>query len=139
MWHYGFKGHFVVIPSGYIVNYVITPAAIHDAREAPELIRDCPRPFILAGAGYLGTKLQEQFRQQGDQLWTPYRSNMAGAKKHNKDPLKSIRRTIESRFAILAQEYGIERNIARSLTGFQVKIECVLLVYNLGYFDIETN
>ncbi len=50
-------------------------------------------------------------------LWTPYRKNMAEAKKHNNHLLMAIRRTIESDFSLLTY-YSAENNRARSLTGF---------------------
>ncbi|RRG00783.1 MAG: IS982 family transposase, partial [Lactobacillus sp.] len=89
--------------------------------------------------GYVGKKLKTSFRALGYNLWTPYRSNMKGAKQHNKRQLKALRRTIESRFSILAQQFGIETNLTRRLFGFQLKIELTILVYNLGFFDFMTN
>ncbi|KRK65952.1 IS982 family transposase [Loigolactobacillus coryniformis] len=136
---YGFKTHMVVTANGYILNYVITAASVHDAKVAPELISGCPCPNILADVGYVGKKLKTSFRALGYNLWTPYRSNMKGAKQHNKRQLKALRRTIESRFSILAQQFGIETNLTRSLFGFQLKIELTILVYNLGFFDFMTN
>ncbi|MFR0555511.1 IS982 family transposase, partial [Loigolactobacillus coryniformis subsp. coryniformis] len=131
--------HMVVTANGYILNYVITAASVHDAKVAPELISGCPCPNILADVGYVGKKLKTSFRALGYNLWTPYRSNMKGAKQHNKRQLKALRRTIESRFSILAQQFGIETNLTRSLFGFQLKIELTILVYNLGFFDFMTN
>lgn len=32
MWCYGFKAHILVTLSGFIVNYVVTPASVHDVR-----------------------------------------------------------------------------------------------------------
>lgn len=72
-------------------------------------------------------------------LWTPYRSNMQDAKKHNNRALKRLRRTIESRFSILVDNYGIERNLTRSLVGFWLKIELTVFVYDLGFFDFDEN
>ena len=47
---------------------------------------------------------------------------MAGAKKHNDRQLMAIRRTIESDFSLLTY-YNAENNRARSLTGFQARLE----------------
>lgn len=46
---------------------------------------------------------------------------------------------IESRFSILDREFGIETNLAYSLFGCQLKIELVILVYNLGFFNFIMN
>ena len=82
-------------------NYELTPASIHDAKAAPEVIENCPCPFVIADVGYVGKKLQHIFSQMGYQLWTPYRSNMRFAKQHNSRQLKKIRRRIKSCFADL--------------------------------------
>lgn len=133
---YGFKTHMVVTAIGYILDYVIAAASVHDAKVAPELISCCPCPNILAD---VGKKLKAKFKDPEYNLWTPYRSNMKGAKQHNKRQLKALRRTIESRFFILVREFGIETNLTRSLFGFQLKIELTILIYNLGFFDFMTN
>ncbi|GAW63241.1 putative transposase-like protein [Ligilactobacillus acidipiscis] len=96
--------------------------------------RYCPRS-VIERRNVEHTKITDL----GYNLWTPYRSNMKGAKQHNKRQLKALRRTIESRFSILAQQFGIETNLTRSLFGFQLKIELTILVYNLGFFDFMTN
>lgn len=46
---------------------------------------------------------------------------MKGSKQRNSRALKKLRRTIESRFSILVDNYGIERNLTRSLIGFWLK------------------
>jgi hypothetical protein len=95
--------------------------------------------LFLADAGYIGQNSQANFKALGYTLWTPYRKNMKGAKKHNVRSLKALRRTIESRFSILVDEFGIERNLTRSAFGFQLKIELAILIYNLGFFEFVTN
>ena len=54
-----------------------------------------------------------------------------GAKKHNDRQLMAIRRTIESDFSLLTY-YNAENNRARSLTGFQARLEIAILTYNLA-------
>lgn len=129
IWFYGFKVHVVMDLDGLILNYVVTKASVHDAKEAPELIQNCPCPYILADVGYVGRKLVRYFRQLGYYLWTPYRSNMKGAKVHNSRHLKKLRRRIESCFSSLDQ-YKVEENITRSLTGFQARLELIFLIHN---------
>lgn len=137
IYFYGFKTHFSVTTNGYILDYVVTQASDHDSKVATTLIKDCPCPFVLADVGYVGQSLNDQFKQLGYCLWTPYRSNMKGAKQHNSWALKNLRRTIEARFAILADNYGIEQNLTRSKRGFWLKIELTVFVYNLGFFSFD--
>ena len=128
-YYYGFKVHVVTDTQGLILNYELTPASIHDAKAAPEVIENCPCPFVIADVGYVGKKLQHIFLQMGYQLWTPYRSNMRFAKQHNSRQL-SIRRRIESCFADLTRQ-GIEHTLTRSLGGLQMNIEAIMLTRNL--------
>lgn len=88
--------------------------------------------YLLGDEGYLGKELHQQLKQMGYELWTPYRKNMTGAKKHNDHQLMAIRRTIESDFSLLTY-YNAENNRARSLIGFQSQLEIAILAYNLAY------
>ena len=113
IYFYGFKVHAIVSDDGYILDYVVTKASVHDARETVE-------------------ELHQQLKQMGYELWTPYRKNMTGAKKHNDHQLMAIRRTIESGFSLLTY-YNTENNRARSLIGFQSRLEIAILAYNSAY------
>ena len=53
LWFYGFKVYMLVSLSGYILNYVITPAFVHDSRAVDDLLEDCRQPFILGDLGSL--------------------------------------------------------------------------------------
>ncbi|MBM7635546.1 IS5 family transposase [Streptococcus saliviloxodontae] len=137
LWFYGFKVHMLVTLSGYILNYVVTPASIHDIRVVDELLDNCRQSFILADLGYLSRQLKEELKQRGYHLWTPLRQNMAGAKQHNHWKLMAMRRTIETRFSELCAHFNIEQTLTRSLSGLQLRIEQIILAYNLRYFEIN--
>lgn len=134
IYYYGFKVHALVSDDGYILNYTITKASVHDAKEALELIlnTDLKQKYILGDEGYLGKQLYDKLKKLGYTLWTPYRKNMKGAKEHNDHELMAIRRTIESDFSLLAY-YNAENNRARSLTGFQERLEVAILASNIAY------
>lgn len=138
MWFYGFKIHMVMELDGTILNYVVTKASVHDTKAASELIDGCPCPEVLADVGYVGKQLVEQFAQEGYQLWTPYRSNKKGAKEHNSRHLKKLRRQIETCFSMLNQ-YKVEENTARTPSGFQTRLELIILLYNLRTMHFITN
>ncbi|MGN8811659.1 IS982 family transposase, partial [Lactobacillus amylovorus] len=116
IYFYGFKVHAIVSDDGYILDYVVTKASVHDARETVELLENThPSNYYLLGdEGYLGKELHQQLKQMGYELWTSYRKNMTEAKKHNNHQLMAIRRTIESGFSLLTY-YNAENNRARSL------------------------
>ena len=134
---YGFKAHVNTTDRGLILNYVITEASVHDSKLAIQLIDESPCKINLADLGYLGKKIVQAANESGKVFWTPYRSNMKGAKEHNSYKLQTVRRRIETSFSVLESSYNIQQNRARSLTGFQTRFEISILSYNLGFFDLE--
>lgn len=137
LWFYGFKVHMLVTLSGYILNYVVTPASVHDIRAVNDLLENCRQPYILADLGYLSRELKDNLEQKAYHLWTPLRQDMAGAKQHNHWKLIAMRRTIETRFSELCTLFDIEQTLARGATGLQLRIEQIVLIYNLRYFEMN--
>jgi len=137
LWFYGFTVHMLVTLSGYILNYVVTAASVHDIRAVHDLISGCQQSVILADLGYLSHELKDDLAQEGYVLWTPLRQNMVGARRHNHWKLMAMRRTIETRFSELARLFDIEHTLARGLTGLQLRLEQIVLAYNLSYFEFN--
>ena len=134
IYYYGFKVHAIVSDDGYLLDYIVTKASVHDAKETVELITNAhpDNRYLLGDEGYLGKNLHQRLEQMGYTLWTPYRKNMKNAQKHNKHYLIALRRTIESDFSLLSY-YNAENNRARSLAGFQERLEVAILAYNMAY------
>ena len=134
VYYYGFKVHAIVSDDGYLLDYAVTKASVHDAKETTELMANAHpvNHYLLGDEGYLGKDLAFKLKQMGYKLWTPYRKNMQGAKEHNDHQLMAIKRTIESDFSLLSY-YNAENNRARSLTGFQERLEVAVLAYNMAY------
>ncbi|SQB13798.1 transposase [Streptococcus dysgalactiae] len=137
LWFYGFKVHTLVTLSGYILNYVVTPASVHDIKAVHELLEECDQSIILADLGYLSRELKNNLEQKGYQLWTPLRQNMTGAKQHNHWRVMAMRRTIETRFSELCSLFDIEHTLTRGVTGLQLRIEQIILAYNLKYVEFN--
>lgn len=111
IYYYGFKVHALVSDNGYLLDYAVTKASVHDAKETVELMINAHpiNHYLLGDEGYLGKDLAAELKGMGYVLWTPYRRNMKGAKKHNDHQLMAIRRTIESDFSLLSY-YNAENN-----------------------------
>ncbi|MDV5973907.1 hypothetical protein FMV2238Y02_13950 [Streptococcus canis] len=137
LWFYGFKVHMLVTLSGYVLNYVVTPASVHDIRAVDDLLENCRQPYILTGSDYLSRDLKDHLGQKGYHLWTPLRQNMAGANQHNHWKLMAMRRTIETRFSELWGLFDAEHTLARSLAGLQLRLEQMVLAYHLRDFEIN--
>ena len=134
IYYYGFKVRAIVSDDGYLLNYVVTKASVHDAKETVELMIDAhpANHYLLGDEGYLGKNLATNLKRMGYVLWTPYRKNMQGARRHNDHQLMAIRRSIESDFSLLSY-YNAENNRARSPVGFQQRLEIAILAYNMAY------
>ena len=104
IYYYGFKVHAIVSDDGYLLDYIVTKASVHDAKETGEPITNAhpDNRYLLGDEGYLGKNLHQRLEQMGYTLWTPYRKNMKNAQKHNKHYLMALRRTIESDFLLLS-------------------------------------
>ncbi len=137
LWFYGFKVHMLVTLSGYILNYVVTPASVHDIKVVYELLEGCKQSVILGDLGYLSSELKKYLEQEGYHLWMPFRKNMTGAEEHNNWKVMAMRRTIETRFSELCRLFDIEHTLARSLAGLQLRIEQIILAHNLRYFEMN--
>ena len=137
LWFYGFKVHMLVTLSGYILNYIVTSAAVHDIKAVEDLLEGCQQSVILADLGYLSQALKDRLKQRGYHLWTPLRQNMEGASQHNNWRLLAMRRTIETRFSELCALFDMEHTFARGVAGLQLRIEQILLAYNLSYFEFN--
>ena len=62
---------------------------------------------------------------------------MVSAKQHNHWKLMAMRQTIETRFSELCAFFDVEQTLARGLTGLQLRMEQIVLTYNLTYFEIN--
>ncbi|HEL2183172.1 TPA: IS982 family transposase [Streptococcus suis] len=137
LWFYGFKVHMLVTLSGFILNYVVTPASVHDIKVVYELLEGCKQSVILGDLDYLSSELKKDLEQEGYHLWTPFRKNMTGAEEHNNWKVMAMRRTVETRFSELCRLFDIEHTLARSLAGLQSRIEQIILAHNLCYFEMN--
>ena len=136
-WFYGFKVYMLVTLSGYILNYIVTSASVHDIKAVEDLLEGCQQSVILADLGYLSQALKDRLKQRGYHLWTPLRQNMEGASQHNNWRLLAMRRTIETRFSELCALFDMEHTFARGVAGLQLRIEQILLAYHLSYFELN--
>ena len=62
---------------------------------------------------------------------------MVRDKQHNHWKLMAMRRTIETRFSELCAFFDVEQTLARGLTRLQLRMEQIVLTYNLRYFEIN--
>ena len=119
---YGYKLHSVCSAAGVIQSLDLTKASVHDVhylKDVKELFSNC---IITGDKGYIGRQHQiNLFETAGIQLEVPLRNNQEEQK-----PvvwiLKKVRKRIETVFSQLCDQFMIQRNYAKSFTGFKSRI-----------------
>ena len=119
---FGYKLHSVCSASGVIQSLDLTKASMHDIhylRDVKELFSNC---IITGDKGYVGREHQiTLFETARIQLEVPLRSNQK-----EQTPqvwiLKKIRKRMETVFSQLCDQFMIQRNYAKSFTGFKSRI-----------------
>lgn len=119
---YGYKLHSVCTAAGVIESLDLTKASVHDVhylKDVKELLSNC----ILTGdKGYIGREHQiNLFETAKIQLEVPLRSNQKDGKPVIRI-LKKVRKRIETVFSQLCDQFMIQRNYAKSFTGFKSRI-----------------
>ncbi len=119
---YGYKLHSVCSAAGVIEPLDLTKASVHDIhylKDVKELFSNC---IITGDKGYISKTQQiSLFETAGIQLEVPLRGNQ----KEQKPVvyiLKKIRKRIETVFSQLCDQFMIQRNYAKSFTGFKYRI-----------------
>lgn len=119
---YGYKLHSVCSAAGVIQSLDLTRASVHDIhylKDVKELFSNC---IITGDKGYISKAQQiNLFETAGIHLEVPLRANQ-----HEQKPvmwrLKKVRKRIETVFSQLCDQFMIQRNYAKSFTGFKSRI-----------------
>jgi hypothetical protein len=119
---YGYKLHSVCSAAGVIESLDLTKASVHDVhylKDVKELFSNC---IITGDKGYIGRQQQiNLFETAGIQLEVPVRSNQKDGKPVIR-VLKKVRKRIETVFSQLCDQFMIQRNYAKSFTGFKSRV-----------------
>ena len=116
---YGYKLHSVCSAAGVIQSLDLTKASVHDVhylKDVKELFSNC---IIVGDKGYIGRQQQiSLFETAGIELEVPLRSNQK-EQKPTMWILKKVRKRIETVFSQLCDQFMMQRNYAKSFTGFK--------------------
>jgi hypothetical protein len=128
-WFYGFKLHLVVNDRGELVALTLTPGNVDDRRPVPRLAR-AMWGKLFGDKGYLSHNLAAQLLEQGLELVTHVRKNMARRLLSLSDKLllrkRAIIETITDQLKNISQ---IEHSRHRSFANFMVNLMAGLLAY----------
>lgn len=119
---YGYKLHSVCSAAGVIESLDLTKASVHDVhylKDVKELFSNC---IITGDKGYIGRQHQiNLFETAQIQLEVPLRNNQKEQKPVIRI-LKKVRKRIETVFSQLCDQFMIQRNYAKSFTGFKSRV-----------------
>jgi hypothetical protein len=119
---YGYKLHSVCSAAGVIQSLDLTRASVHDVhylKDVKELFGNC---MIIGDKGYIGRQQQiNLFETAGIELEVPMRSNQK-EQKPTMWILKKVRKRIETVFSQLCDQFMMQRNYAKSFTGFKSRV-----------------
>lgn len=119
---YGYKLHSVCSTAGVVQSLDLTKASVHDIhylKDVKDMFSNC---IITGDKGYINKKQQiDLFQTAAIQLEVPLRSNQ----KDNEPVmpiLRKIRKRVETVFSQLCDQFLMQRNYAKSFTGFKCRI-----------------
>ena len=119
---YGYKLHSVCSTAGVVQSLDLTKASVHDIhylKDVKEIFSNC---IITGDKGYINKSQQiDLFQTAAIQLEVPLRSNQK-EEKLVVPVLRKVRKRIETVFSQLCDQFMIQRNYAKSFTGFKSRI-----------------
>jgi len=131
---YGYKLHSVCSAAGVIESLDLTKASVHDIhylKDVQELFGNC---IITGDKGYIGRQHQiNLFETAAIQLEVPLRNNQKEQKPVIRI-LKKVRKRIETVFSQLCDQFMIQRNYAKSFTGFKSRILAKIFGFTILQF-----
>lgn len=133
---YGFKLHLITTAEGMIVDFVLAPAHLTDSTFTTQLLRDKYHLLVLGDKGYIDAPVQAALAQRQDVvLLTPKRANQ-----HIQLPagltalISHFRQLIETVNSQLADQFRIETNKAKGMSGLVARLHAKLAAHTLGLY-----
>lgn len=121
-YYYGYKLHPICSPSGVIQDVELTQASIHDIQYLKEVSWKFSHCIITGDRGYINNDTTDQlWKKSKICLEAPGRSNQKLKHKVMYE-LRRIRKRIETVFSQLCDQFMIQRNYAKSFSGFRTRI-----------------
>lgn len=133
---YGFKLHLLISHSGLILDFTLAPANHNDGKLTAQLLPDKAGLTILGDKGYINGPLQADLAARHDlTLLTPKRKNQ-------RDPLPEaltqainhFRQIIETVNGQLVEQFQLQRNRAKSLSGLCARVQAKLTAHTFGLY-----
>jgi len=132
-WHYGFKLHATVTPSGALASVFFTPANMYDAQALPHILNEHAKLVVgdtLYGASVMRKKMWEHYGTVIISPPFPKQNKKIATMWQN--ALLSFRSKIESVFDYLKNHLHMVTSFPRSVNGYLLQYVLVLIGYQVG-------
>jgi len=133
---YGCKLHLLIAHSGLILDFALAPANHADGTLTAQLLTDKAGLTVLGDKGYINGPLQEQLATRHDlTLLTPRRKNqLAQLPAALTAAINHFRQIIETVNGQLVEQFRLQRNRAKSVSGLCARVQAKLAAHTLGMY-----
>ena len=133
--YFGLKLHALVTTNGFITNFLLTAANIDDRDAIFELLKNNTSIKILADKGYIGNDLKIALVKEKNVLLLSLKrkNSKTPLDKRLRNALSKARRRVETTFSQLAEQFNINRVLAKTKCGLMLRITLKILAHNLSF------
>lgn len=133
---FGYKLHLLIAHGGLILDFALAPANHSDPTLSEQLLIDKAGLTVLGDKGYLNAALQELLAWHNDlTLLTPKRANqrvqLSAALTAAINHFRQIIETVNSQ---LVEQFRLQRNRAKSVSGLCARVQAKLAAHTLGVY-----
>lgn len=131
--YFGLKLHALITTSGFITDFFLTSANVYDRAAVHELIEEKQLIKIIADKGYVDETLKEQLKKEKDILLISLKrkNSKNPLEKQLRNTLSKTRRRVETSFSQLAEQFNINKVLAKSKWGLMLRITLKILAHNI--------
>ena len=133
--YFGLKLHALVTTNGFITNFILTAANVDDRDAVFDLIELNDYIKILADKGYVSNDLKSALAKEKEILLISLKrkNSKFQFEKQLRNVLSKTRRRVETSFSQLAEQFNINRVLAKSKWGLMIRIALKVLAHNLSF------
>lgn len=131
--YFGLKLHALITTSRFITDFFLTSANVDDRAAVHELIEEKQLIKIIADKGYVDETLKEQLKKEKDILLISLKrkNSKNPLEKQLRNTLSKTRRRVETSFSQLAEQFNINKVLAKSKWGLMLRITLKILAHNI--------
>src|SRR5215212_4672463 len=133
---YGFKLHLLISHSGLILDFALAPANHNDGTLTAQLLTDKAGLTVLGDKGYINGPLQARLAAAQElTLLTPRRRNqLVQLPEALTRAINHFRQIIETVNSQLVEQFQLQRNRAKSVSGLCARVQAKLTAHTLGLY-----